>query len=269
MVCLVERLAERTLAMTDPADAASIEKVADGFYVRQAIDNTAWVDMGGVAIVVDALEQRKLAKEVFQAIADTIGDVPVKYLFNTHTHYDHVALNRAFKKRYGTEIVNTHTATIPPEGLWYEGERRRALMLPMPGCHTEEDCVVWLPADRALFVGDIFGWGLIPLTRGLNDETAQLLLDTHQRLIDFDPAVVIPGHGPLCRADELIRWVEYFCWLRDEVRRACREGMDDAQIVRDLTPPDDMKSWWRFLQWKHADSVAKVIKAVRHGWTDG
>ncbi len=254
--------------MTDPADTPSIEKVADGFYVRQAIDNIAWIDMGGFAVVVDALEQGKLAKEVFQAIDETIGQTPVRYLFNTHTHYDHVALNRAFKKRYQTEIVNQRTTTIPAEGLWYEGERRRALMLPMPGCHTDNDCIVWLPEDRALFVGDIFGWGLISLTRNLNDETAQLLLDTHQRLIDFDPAVVIPGHGPLCKADELKRWVEYFRWLRDETRRACGEGMADKQITQLLAPPDDMKTWWRFLQWKHEDSVTKVIKAVRRGWTD-
>ena len=252
----------------DPAETPSIEKVAEGFYVRQAIDNTAWVDMGGFAVVVDALEQPDLEDEVFHAIDETIGQTPVRYLFNTHTHYDHVALNGAFKKRYGTEIVNARTATIPPEGLWYEGERRRALMLPMPGCHTDEDCIVWLPEDRALFVGDIFGWGLIPLTRSLNDQTAQLLLNTHQRLIDLDPAVVIPGHGPMCKVDELKRWVGYFCRLRDEARRACSEGMTDDQIAHLLAPPDDMKTWWRFLQWKHQDSVTKVIEAVRHGWTD-
>ncbi len=253
--------------MTDPADVPSIEKVADGFYVRQAIDNMAWIDMGGFAVVVDALEQRKLAKEVFQAIADRLGDVPVRYLFNTHTHYDHVALNRAFKKRYQTEIVNQRTTTIPAEGLWYEGERRRALMLPMPGCHTQEDCIVWLPEDRALFVGDIFGWGLVPLTRNINDETAKLLLDTHQKLIDLDPAVVIAGHGPLCGPGELKRWMEYFCELRDRARQAVSQGMDDDAIADLLAPPADMKTWWRFLQWKHEDTVTKIIKAVRRGWT--
>ena len=36
---------------------AEIVTVADGFYVRQAVDMMAWVDMGGYALAVDALEQ--------------------------------------------------------------------------------------------------------------------------------------------------------------------------------------------------------------------
>ena len=255
--------------MTDPADIASIEKIADGFYVRQAIDNTAWVDMGGAAVVVDALEQPELADEVFAAIADTIGDVPVKHLFNTHTHYDHVALNRAFAKRYNTEIVNTHTTRIPPDGLWYEGRRRRALMLPMPGCHTDEDCVVWIPEDRALFVGDIFGWGLIPLTTSLRQQTAELLLATYARLIDFNAAVVIPGHGPLITNAELKRWVTYFRWLIERISTGSVADKSDQELRAELPPPEDMRHWWRFVAWKHEDSVTKILSAVRRGRLGG
>ncbi len=253
--------------MIDPADVPSIEKLTDGIYVRQAIDNIAWIDMGGFAIVIDALEEAELNGEICQAIADTIGDVPVRYVFNTHTHYDHVALNAAFAGR-GATIINDETTSIPADGLWYEGDTRRALMLPMPGCHTEEDCIVWLPDDRVLLVGDIFGWGLIPLTRNVNSETAQLLLDAHQKLVDLDPVVVVPGHGPLCTAAELKRWMEYFCWLRDGARQACLDGLNDEAITALLAPPADMRTWWRFLKWKHDDAVAKVTKAVRRGWVN-
>jgi cyclase len=139
-------------------------------------------------------------------------------------------------------------------------------MIPMPGCHTDQDCVVWCPDDRALFVGDIFGWGLIPLAADLRTGSQRLLLDTYARLIDFGAATVIPGHGPLCTTGELRRWVEYYRWLVDQVAAACRAGRGDADILRQVAPPDDMKTWWRFLKWKHADSVEKVVKAVRKGW---
>jgi cyclase len=136
----------------------------------------------------------------------------------------------------------------------------------MPGCHTDEDCVAWVPEDRALFVGDIFGWGLIPLSGNLRPEAAKLLLDTHQRLIDFDPAVMIPGHGPLGDKQTLVRYVEYFHWLGEQCAAGIQAGKSDEQILADVAPPEDMIGWWRFCLWKHADSLAKVLRAVRKGW---
>jgi len=250
---------------TDPADVPKIVTVAEGFYVRQEVDNIAWIDLGEFALAVDALEQAHLEGEVFEAIRSTIGDKPVRYLLNTHTHYDHTALNAAFQRRCGTEIVNRRTAKIPPDGRWFEGSRRRVQMLPMPGCHTSEDCVVWVPDDEALFVGDIFGWGLIPLSASLGAATARHLVDTYERLIGFDAATVIPGHGPLCTTAELKRWVEYFHWLIEQASAACAAGESDSQAAGRIAPPEDMKTWWRFLQWKHDDSLGKVLRAVRSG----
>ncbi|MFB3892743.1 MAG: MBL fold metallo-hydrolase [Phycisphaerae bacterium] len=252
--------------MTDPAEAPKIIEVADGFFVRQEIDNIAWIDLGEYAVAVDALEQARLEKEVFAAIRSSLGGKPVKYVLNTHTHYDHVALNGAFARQFASEIINQDTTPLPAEGRWFEGTRRRVLMLPMPGCHTDEDCIVWVEPDKALFVGDIFGWGLIPLTVNLRAESEKLLMDTYQRLIDFGASTVIPGHGPLCTTAELRRWVTYYRWLVERASALSRAGKSDAQITSELAPPEDMRTWWRFLKWKHDDSVAKVLKSVRKGW---
>lgn len=249
---------------TGPADVAKVLKLGEGFYVRQEVDNIAWMDMGGWAIVVDALEQPHLAGEVFDAIASTVGDVPVRYVLNTHTHYDHVALNEAFERRFGAEIINQQATPLAGDGRWFAGPRRRAQMLAVPDCHTAEDCIVWAPDDKVLFVGDIFGWGLIPLISVLCDETAELLVKTYARLIEFDALVVVPGHGPMATTGDLRRWVEYFHWLLEGVAAACAAGGSDEDICAEMPPPDDMKSWWRFVQWKHADSVKKVIRGVRH-----
>ena len=240
----------------DPTDTPKVVTVAEGCWVRVAVDNIAWIDLGEFAIVIDALEQAHLADEVFRAIAETLGDKPIRYLLNTHTHYDHTALNSAFKKRFGTEIVSAATARLGPEGRWFEGSRRRVQMLHAPGCHTAEDCVVWVPQDKTLFVGDIFGWGLIPLSGPLTPKSLKLLEDTYARLIDFEAATVVPGHGPLCTTAELKRQLSYYHWLIEQARQA---------TAAEIAPPADMHHWWRFLDWKHEDSVAKVAAAVRAG----
>lgn len=250
----------------DPADTPKVLTIGPGFWVRQAIDNIAWIDLGEYAIVVDALEQPELEEEVFAAIRTTLGDKPVRYLINTHTHYDHVALNAAFGRRCGVQVINAQEASFPVEGTCFEGSSRRVRVLPMPGCHTQEDLVVWVEPDQALFVGDIFGWGVIPLVVNLRADTAGVLETTYARLIELGPSVVIPGHGPLCTAAELKRWLEYFHWLQREIKQACAAGAADEEIYRKVAPPEDMKSWWRFLKWKHKDCVAKVLKGVRKGW---
>jgi len=255
--------------MTEPGDVPKIVKVADGFHVRQEIDNIAWIDMGGFAIVIDTLEHKSKEGEVFDAIASTMPDVPVRTVINTHTHYDHVGLNAAFQRRCGAEIINQETAPAGPEGRWVEGTRRRAHMLPMGGCHTAHDCIIHLPDDGALFVGDLFGWGLIPLMSALRTDSAERLVATYERLIAYDAATVIPGHGPLCTTGELRRWMAYFGWLRTEAAAACADGLSDAEIAEQLAPPQDMHSWWRFLMWKHEDSRAKVVDAVRAGQLAG
>jgi len=249
----------------EAVETPTIVTVAEGFHVRQAVDNMGWIDLGGFAVVVDALEQAHLESEVFDAIADTLGRVPIRYVLNTHAHYDHTALNDAFRRRCGAQVVGLATGGVPDGGRWFEGDRRRVQMLPTPGCHTPEDCCIWAPAEKALFVGDLFGWGLIPLTGSLDDAGFGRLMETYDLLIGFGAETVIPGHGPLASNDELKRQQRYYRRLVERVAAGRAEGRTDAEIADEVACPDDMADWWRFRQWKHADSVSKVIAAVRAG----
>ncbi|MCE5277275.1 MAG: MBL fold metallo-hydrolase [Planctomycetaceae bacterium] len=248
----------------DPALTPTVQRISEGVWVRLAVDNLTWIDTGESIIVVDALEEAHLAKEVFAAIAASTGDRKISHVLNTHTHYDHVALNEAFAAA-GATIVNRHTTTIPPQGLTFEGPGRRVRMLPLAGCHTDEDCVVLVEPDGVLATGDIFGWGLIPLTRRLRRETSDLLLSTYGRLIDMNAQAIVPGHGPMCSVQHLRRWCEYFQWLQQQAKAGIAAGEDDDALRARMAAPLDMHDWWRFLQWKHADSVEKVISSARRG----
>jgi len=249
----------------DPTDIPVIVTAGEGFFIRQAIDNMGWCDMGDYILVVDALEEAHLEGEVMAAIADSVGDKPVRHVLNTHTHYDHVSLNGAFVERFGAEIINQRTTTIDPGGRVFEAPGRKVCMIPMPGCHTREDCAIWAPDDGVLFTGDIFGWGLIPSGGLLNSELRGLLRDTYSRLIAFDASVVVPGHGPVCGTGELVRWVEYFDRLLETVAELVAAGKSGREITASVTPPADMHGWWRFEAWKHADALSKVLASARRG----
>jgi len=243
-------------------DLPKLLEPVPGIYVRQEIDNISWADMGEYTLVIDALERRECEDEVITLLSETVPDKPVRYLINTHTHYDHVALNDSFHKRFNTQIINLRMAAVPSSGRIFAGSRRQAVLLPLPGCHTAHDCAVLFPDDRVLFVGDIFGWGLIPWDGRLRDEKRNLIMKIYQRLISFNADVVVPGHGPLASTAELRRWVDYFIWLYASVARLRQEGLDNDSIAQELAPPADMQHWWRFTLWKHQDSLKKVLKVV-------
>jgi cyclase len=246
-------------------ETPTIESLADGFFVRQAIDNMAWVDMGEYALVVDALEQPSLREEVFSALRDTLGDLPVRYVLNTHTHHDHTALNDAFVREYDAEIINAETATIPHDGKVIQGDARQAVMLAMPGAHTSSDCVIFFPTDNVLCTGDLFGWGLAPPNGPLQSGQIETILDYYEKMTSLQPEHVVPGHGPLCTNQELRRWMDYFRSLIRSVTDCLENGMADEEIRNSLTPPNDMKDWWRFTDWKHEDTLGKVINAAHAG----
>jgi glyoxylase-like metal-dependent hydrolase (beta-lactamase superfamily II) len=251
---------------TSQADVPKILNPADGVWVRQEIDNLTWIDLGDRLVAIDALEKPETKDDAFAAIRKTGGEKPVAILFNTHTHYDHVALNDDFRREWGAEVVNLDNTDVPDEGAWYEGPERRVLFRPMPGCHTSTDAIVWAPDPKVLCVGDLFGWGIVPLTRNVRRDSLDQLLGYYRELIGYDADVMVPGHGPLGDTDTLKRFVEYLNWLVDETTRRVAEGQSDDEIEAALAPPEDMQDWWRFTEWKHADSRGKVLKSARKGW---
>ena len=250
----------------DPADNPQVTEIADGVWVRVEVDTLAWIDMGGEAVFIDAHEEPGIEDAIFPALAETLGATPLSTVINTHTHYDHIYLNKTFQERFGAKIVNQDTTDIPFDGLWIDGAKRKLLVMPMVGCHTDEDCVIWLPDCRVLFVGDIFGWGLINLIGRLTEDSARAILATYEKVIAFGAETIVPGHGPLCTNADLARWIDYFKWLHAEVPAAVDAGKSDQQILAEVPAPPDMHDWWRFCDWKHEHSVDRMIKSIRDGW---
>lgn len=78
----------------------------------------------------------------------------------------------------------------------------RPVAIPTPG-HTPGHCALLFPAQRALFVGDLFCTrsplggpeGPQPLPRQLNEDTARSLASL-AAVEDLEADLVLPGHGP-------------------------------------------------------------------------
>jgi alkyl sulfatase BDS1-like metallo-beta-lactamase superfamily hydrolase len=100
-------------------------------------------------------------------------------------------------------------------------------LLATPGAEGADSLSVWLPAQRTLLIGDL--WGPIPLAfpnlftlRGEQLRFALAYVDSLERLLALDAELILPGHFEPVRG-------------RDEVRRQLTRLRDAVRFVHDRT----------------------------------
>ncbi|MGC9665502.1 MBL fold metallo-hydrolase [Planosporangium sp. 12N6] len=87
--------------------------------------------------------------------------------------------------------------------------------------HTRSDVVVWLPEQRILFAGDIaFAGGQPFLAEGSVSGYPKALAAVRA----LQPEILVPGHGPVCRGDEVVRLLDDLDGYAAYVDRLARDG---------------------------------------------
>ena len=224
------------------------------------VSNAGLVLEEGVALVVDTMMFPEMAQGLVDELAHRAATAEV--VLNTHHHVDHIGGNTLFA---GARIVahprtvDTVIASGHPTAI-YDGFmtafRGRfddlevlapepvddALHLPLGAqfrsyvpAHTPGDTAVWLADERILFTGDLCFFGVTPLAlQGLLSSWIAALDD----LIALDPAVVVPGHGPVGSVADIILVRDHLAALLAHGRAAVEAGvsLDEALASFDAGP---------------------------------
>lgn len=100
----------------------------------------------------------------------------------------------------GTRLANPDRSLL--DDALFDPGRCTVEVLLTPG-HTPTNVSVWVPSDRVLYCGDCLTNGYLPnLDAGGPAEWKQWLASI-RRLERLHPAVIVPGHGPVAREDEV------------------------------------------------------------------
>jgi len=218
----------------------TIEKVTENLYV--IIGNggnvAAMPTSEGVLLVDDKFAQD--APEIMAKVK-TISDKPVRYVLNTHQHGDHTGGNEAMFAASAEIVIHKNAranmATGKMPGLpritfsdetqvFLGGKEVRARHLGRG--HTNGDAVIFFPAERVLHTGDLFVNGGAPFI----DYSAQGSIvewdKTLEQALQYDFDTVIPGHGPVAKKADLVKWRQTLASLRSKAKAACVGGAADA-----------------------------------------
>ena len=135
------------------------------------------------------------------------------------------------------DIVLTPPTTLIETDTVLDLDGLEAHLLYVGPAHTPGDVVVHLPAEGIVFTGDILFHQCTPI--GWEGTFANWIAAL-ERLEALDPAVVVPGHGPLADVDGLRGQRQYLEYVRAAAEESFHAGRTSLEAARriDLGPYD-------------------------------
>ena len=130
------------------------------------------------------------------------------------------------------------TRTFEGELEWRVGDKTLRLIEVGPA-HTRGDVLVYSPADRVLFSGDILFIGGTPI---LWEGPVGNWIRACELIESLDVDAVVPGHGPVTDKSGARSVREYLAYIRDEARVRFDAGLSAADTARDI-PLADYAAW--------------------------
>jgi cyclase len=273
------------MAKPVPQWATEMKEVADGVFAYvQATGGFCIANAGLIvgpegAIAVDALFTPTMTRAFREQIRRHTAQ-PVRQLINTHHHVDHTLGNEHFTgsdiiahircreqiERVGVprERLNAmapHFAdeiaastTRPPNVTFADrmtlflGDRRIELMH-LGTAHTVDDVLVYLPAEKVLFAGDVAFHYVTPLAFEGHIGGWIRVADA---IASMDVETIVPGHGPVGDTSDLREMRDYLALLRREARRGFKEGAPPEEVVRRV-------QLGRFSQWGEPERIVPNV----------
>ena len=101
--------------------------------------------------------------------------------------------------------------------------------------HTRGDVIVFVPADRTAFTGDILFIGGHPVVW---DGPVSNWIKACDLILGWDVETIVPGHGPITDKQGVRAVKHYFEYLTVEARKRFAAGMSEDEAVRDISMVD-------------------------------
>ena len=165
------------------------------------------------------------------------------------------------------------TETFADTMVLVDGSRRVELV--WAPSETDDSLAVWLPDDGLLCGGAATPGFTIP-NIGTPLRTQRLTVrwaDSLDRLASLGATRLLTEFGPLIEGDEVNRQLaatsEALRWLRSEVVTRMNAGMDEREILADMSYPDELfdQPWMR-PTYGAPDYIVRDIYREENGWWD-
>ena len=234
------------------------ERLANGVYALRGQGGNIGLAVGADAVFVVDDQFAPLTPKILAAIA-ALTDRPVRFVLNTHWHFDHTGGNenmgkagallvahdnvrRRMSTRQFIEFLKRDQPASPPGALptvtfsdavsfHVNGDSVTAVHL--PAAHTDGDAAVFFRRANVVHMGDVYvryGYPFVDLSSGGSLSGMIRGVERVLALIN-DSTKVIPGHGATADRTALRAYRDMLATIRDRVHRQVASGASLEQIL--------------------------------------
>lgn len=205
-------------------------------------------------------------------------------------------LGRRSRKLWGGTVKRAANPQPPPEVVphllvdrrhVFEQGGRRFELIATPGGESLDAIVVWLPNEKVLFSGNLFGPVFLAVPnlctiRGDKPRSVQRYLNSLDLVRQLGAELLITGHGePIRGAAQIRADLDRMHAAVSHINQAVIAGMNAGQdvhtLMRDIRLPDQLKLgehhgkvawavrsiWEEYSGWFHYDSTASLYEVPR------
>jgi cyclase len=253
-------------AQQPPAAPFQTHQIAPNvYYVEGGGGNTGVIVGDKSVILIDAKTTADSGKQFAEAVAK-ITPKPVTTILLTHSDVDHVGGLVAFpkgltiiaqegnKKEQDTAIaaggprapspdyLPTKVVTKEKEDLTIDGIKFE--LLHWAPAHTSGDLVVFLPAQKIVFAGDIITTNRAqPLIHAEKNGSSEGWITTVKGMIVLNADQYVSGHGEVLKKDAVKEKLDKATAERDKIKELVAKGQTLEQVEASVgdPPPSEMQ----------------------------
>jgi glyoxylase-like metal-dependent hydrolase (beta-lactamase superfamily II) len=220
---MIEMFGEVWPAM--PRRVVNTHEDADHVWGNQLFEGAEIIAHRSVPERMKKVAEPKESQKLLHGVGHLLSRVLLKA-----THPGLVAAGRQLQEDYdfdGIELVLP--TTLFDERYELDLDGTEAHLIYVGPCHQVGDTIVHVPGERVVFAGDVLFRLCTPMGWTGSYEKWFRGLDL---MIELDPEVIVPGHGPVCGIEGAMELKAYLEYVREESRKCFDEGMSSLEAAR-------------------------------------